>query len=195
MKYAKEIRVRNIILINKQPMIILRSEVHGSSRTGCTYKWKMKNILTNSPQEHVFRGDDRFEVIILDKKKVIYSYFSNSSYVFIDKNYEQHEVEHENLGDTIHFLKNGMTCEAVLYKKKIIAIELANTVIRKIIYSEPAIKGNTSGNAFKNAKIENAIPAYELTISVPLFVNKNDFIEIDTRTFGYKKIIRNEKNL
>ena len=58
MKPAKEIRVGNIIMIDSKPMIVLRSDVNGSSRTGFTYKWKMKNLLTNSPQENVMRGDD-----------------------------------------------------------------------------------------------------------------------------------------
>lgn len=190
MKFAKEIRVGNIILINNKPMIILRSDIHGSSRTNFTYKWKMKNLLTNSPQENVFRGDDKFEIIVLDKKSVTYSYFSNPLYVFIDSHYSQYEIESENLGDTIHYLKNGMTCEVIFYKKKAISIELPTNIIRQVVYSEKVVKGNTSGNILKKVKIENAIKANQFTIEVPLFVNQYDFIEIDTRTAEYKRIIR-----
>jgi elongation factor P len=60
-----------------------------------------------------------------------------------------------------------------------------------VIYSEPAVKGNTSGNVLKEAKIENAIEAYAFTIQVPLFVSQDDMIEIDTRTNEYKKTVRN----
>lgn len=49
MKPAKEIRVGNIIMVDEKPFIVLRSDVNGSSRTGFTYKWKMKNLLTNAP--------------------------------------------------------------------------------------------------------------------------------------------------
>jgi len=49
MKFAKEIRVGNIIMVDSKPMIVLRSDVNGSSRTGFTYKWKMKNLLTKQP--------------------------------------------------------------------------------------------------------------------------------------------------
>ena len=48
MKPAKEIRVGNIIMVDGKPFIVLRSDVNGSSRTGFTYKWKMKNLLTNA---------------------------------------------------------------------------------------------------------------------------------------------------
>ena len=191
MKPAKEIRVGNIIMVDSKPMIVLRSDVNGSSRTGFTYKWKMKSLLTNSPSESVFRGDDKFEVVVLDKKPVTYSYFADPLYVFMDADYEQFEIEEENLGDALHYLKDGMECEAIFYDGKAISVELPTTVVRQIIYSEPAIKGNTSGNVLKAATIENAVEAHCHNVQVPLFVSQDDMIEIDTRTNEYKRIIRN----
>ncbi len=191
MKPAKEIRVGNIIMVDSKPMIVLRSDVNGSSRTGFTYKWKMKNLLTNSPQENVFRGDDKFDVVVLDKKPVTYSYFADPLYVFMDADYEQFEIEEENLGDALHYLKDGMECEAIFYDGKAISVELPTTIVRQVIYSEPAVKGNTSGNVLKEAKIENAVEAHCHNVQVPLFVSQDDMIEIDTRTNEYKRVIRN----
>ncbi|ASU39483.1 elongation factor P [Herbaspirillum sp. meg3] len=191
MKFAKEIRVGNIIMVDSKPMIVLRSDVNGSSRTGFTYKWKMKNLLTNSPQENVFRGDDKFEVVVLDKKEVTYSYFADPLYVFMDSEYNQFEIEGENLGDALGYLKDGMECEAVFYDGKAISVELPTTIVRQVVYSEPAVKGNTSGNVLKEAKIENAIEANQIVVMVPLFVSQDDQIEIDTRTNEYKKVVRN----
>nr|GFD60170.1 elongation factor P [Tanacetum cinerariifolium] len=75
-----------------------------------------------------------------------------------------------------------MECEAVFYDGKAISVELPITIARQIVYTEPAVKGNTSGNVLKEAKLENAIEGKQFTISVPLFVNQDDTIEIDTRT-------------
>ncbi|PWF54651.1 elongation factor P [Massilia glaciei] len=191
MKPAKEIRVGNIIMVDSKPMIVLRSDVNGSSRTGFTYKWKMKNLLTDSPAENVFRGDDKFDVIVLDKKPVTYSYFADPLFVFMDADYNQFEIEEENLGEALHYLKDGMECEAVFYNDKAISVELPTTIARKVAYSEPAVKGNTSGNVLKEAKIENAIEAHCHTVQVPLFVSTDDVIEIDTRTNEYKRVVRN----
>ena len=191
MKPAKEIRVGNIIMIDSKPMIVLRSDVNGSSRTGFTYKWKMKNLLTNSPQENVMRGDDKFDVVVLDKKPVSYSYFADPLFVFMDADYNQFEIEEENLGDALHYLKDGMECEAIFYDGKAISVELPTTVVRQVVYSEPAVKGNTSGNVLKEARIENAVESLRHTVQVPLFVAQDDMIEIDTRTNEYKWIIRN----
>jgi elongation factor P len=190
MKFAKEVRVGNIIMVEGKPFIVLRSDVNGSSRTGFTYKWKMKNLLTNSPMENVFRGDDKFDVVVLDKKPVTYSYFADPLFVFMDEEYNQYEIEEENMGDAIKYLKDGMECEAVFYDGKAISVELPTTIARKIVYSEPAVKGNTSGNVLKEAKIENAIEANSTTVQVPLFVDQDDTIEIDTRTNEYKRIVR-----
>ena len=191
MKPAKEIRVGNIIMVDSKPMIVLRSDVNGSSRTGFTYKWKMKNLLTDTPMENVFRGDDKFDVVVLDKKPVTYSYFADPLFVFMDTDYNQYEIEEENLGDAIHYLKDGMECEAVFYNEKAISVELPTTIARKVVYSEPAVKGNTSGNVLKEARIENAVEAHSHTVQVPLFVAQDDVIEIDTRTNEYKRVVRN----
>ena len=191
MNPAKEIRVGNIIMVDSKPWIVLRSDVNGSSRTGFTYKWKLKNLLTNSPMENVFRGDDKFDVVVLDKKPVTYSYFADPLFVFMDADYNQYEIEEENLGEALHYLKDGMECEAVFYNDKAISVELPTTIARKVAYSEPAVKGNTSGNVLKEAKIENAIESYAHTVQVPLFVSTDDVIEIDTRTNEYKRVVRN----
>jgi elongation factor P len=191
MKPAKEIRVGNIIMVDSKPMIVLRSDVNGSSRTGFTYKWKMKNLLTDTPMENVFRGDDKFDVVVLDKKPVTYSYFADPLFVFMDADYNQYEIEEENLGEALHYLKDGMECEAVFYNEKAISVELPTTIARKVAYSEPAVKGNTSGNVLKEAKIENAIEAHQHSVQVPLFVSTDDVIEIDTRTNEYKRVVRN----
>jgi elongation factor P len=191
MKPAKEVRVGNIIMVDSKPFIVLRSDVNGSSRTGFTYKWKMKNLLTNAPFENVFRGDDKFDVVVLDKKPVTFSYFADPLYVFMDEEYNQYEIEEENLGDALNYLKDGMECEAVFYDGKAISVELPTTIVRKVVYSEPAVKGNTSGNVLKEAKIENAIDAHSHIVQVPLFVSTDDSIEIDTRTNEYKRVIRN----
>jgi elongation factor P len=181
MKPAKEVRVGNIIMVDSKPMIVLRSDVNGSSRTGFTYKWKLKNLLTNSPMENVFRGDDKFDVIVLDKKPVTYSYFADPLYVFMDADFNQYEVDGENMGDAINYLADGMECEVVFYNEKAISVELPTTVVREVTWTEPAVKGDTSGKVLKPAKI-----ATGFEVSVPLFVGQGDKIEIDTRTGEYK---------
>jgi elongation factor P len=143
---------------------------------------KMKNLLTAAAQEAVYRSDEKFDIVMLDRKEVTYSYFADPLYVFMDGEYNQYEVESENMGESIHYLEDGMACEAVFYDGKAISVELPTTVVREITYTEPAVKGDTSGKVLKPAKI-----ATGFEVSVPLFVDQGDKIEIDTRTGEYKR--------
>jgi elongation factor P len=103
-------------------------------------------------------------------------------YVFMDTEYNQFEVEAENMGDAISYLEDGMTVEVVFYEGKAISVELPTTVVREITWTEPAVKGDTSGKVLKPAKI-----ATGFEIPVPIFVAQGDKVEIDTRTHEYKK--------
>jgi elongation factor P len=75
-----------------------------------------------------------------------------------------------------------MPVEVVFYEGKAISVELPTTVVREVTYTEPAVKGDTSGKVLKPAKI-----ATGFEIAVPLFVETGDKIEIDTRTHEYRK--------
>jgi len=103
-------------------------------------------------------------------------------YVFMDSEYNQFEVEAENMGDAIQYLEDNMPVEVVFYDGKAISVELPTTVVREIV-TEPAVKGDTSGKVMKPAKLVGT--GFE--VAVPLFVDSGDKIEIDTRTHEYRK--------
>ncbi|MES2534638.1 MAG: elongation factor P [Pseudomonadota bacterium] len=181
MKTAQEIRVGNVVMVAGEPMVVLKTEYTKSGRNSSVVKMKMKNLLTEAGLESVYRADDKFDVVTLDRKEATYSYFADPLYVFMDGDYNQYEVEGENLGDAINYLQDGMACEIVFYNEKAISVDLPTTVVREVTYTEPAVKGDTSGKVLKPAKI-----ATGFNIPVPLFVEQGDKIEIDTRTGEYK---------
>ena len=149
---------------------------------------KLRNLLNGSMTETVYKADDKLDQVILDKKDVTYSYFADPMYIFVDADYEQYEVEKDNLGDSIHFIEDGMeeTCEAVFYDGKAISVELPNTIVRTVDYTEPAAKGDTSGKVMKVARLPNG---YELQVAS--FVEIGERIEIDTRTGEFKSRAKN----
>jgi len=102
-------------------------------------------------------------------------------YVFMDEEYNQYEVEADSMGDALNYLEEGMTVEVVFYEDRAISVEMPNAVVREIIYTEPAVRGDTSGKVMKPAKINTG---FELP--VPLFCEIGDKIEIDTRTGEYR---------
>jgi elongation factor P len=185
MKTAQELRVGNVFMVGNDPMVVLKAEYSKSGRNSSVVKMKFKNLLTESPSEAVYRADDKFDVVVLDKKEVTFSYFADPMYVFMDSEYNQYDVEAETMSDALNFLQDGMECEVVFYNGKPISVELPNSVVREITYTEPAVKGDTSGKVMKPAKINTG---FELP--VPLFCEIGDKIEIDTRTLEYKNRVK-----
>lgn len=182
MKIAQEIRAGNVIMQGKDPMVVLKTEYARGGRGAATVRMKLKSLIANFGTEVVFRADDKMDQVILDKKDCTYSYFADPMYVCMDAEYNQYEVEAENMGDSLSYLEDGMEVEVVFYDGKAISVELPTTVVREITWTEPAVKGDTSGKVLKPAKL-----ATGFDIGVPIFVAQGDKVEIDTRTGEYRK--------
>ncbi|MGB7502114.1 MAG: elongation factor P [Azonexus sp.] len=181
MKTAQELRSGNVIMVGADPLVVQKAEYNKSGRNVAVVKMKLKNLLSGAASEAVYKADDKFELVQLDKKEVAYSYFADPMYVFMDAEYNQFEVEAENMVDALKYLEDGLACEVVFYDGKAISVELPNSVVREVIYTEPAVKGDTSGKVMKPARLTTG---FELP--VPAFVSIGDKIEIDTRTDEYK---------
>ena len=181
MKTAQELRVGNVIQVGKDPLVILRAEYNKGGRNAAVMKMKMRHILTGAVTETVYKADDKFDQIVLDRKEATYSYFADPMYVFMDAEYNQFEVEAENMVDALKYLEDGLACEVVFYNGKAISVELPNSVVREVVYTEPAVKGDTSGKVLKPARL-----ATGFELPVPAFISIGDKIEIDTRTDEYK---------
>ena len=182
MKIAQEIRAGNVIMHGKVPMVVLKTEYSRGGRNSATVRMKLKSLLNNFGTEVVFKADDKMDQIVLDKKECTYSYFAEPMYVCMDTEYNQYEVEAENMGDSLSYLEDGMSLEVVFYDGKAISVEMPTSVVREITWTEPAVKGDTSGKVLKPAKISTGFE-----IGVPIFVAQGDKVEIDTRTGEYRK--------
>ena len=183
MKIAQEIRAGNVIMHGKDPMVVLKTEYSRGGRNSATVRMKLKALLNNSATEVVFKADDKMDQIVLEKKECTYSYFADPMYVFMDEEFNQYEVEKENLGDVINFIEDGMedVCDVVFYNGKAISVELPTTIVREIAYTEPAARGDTSGKVMKTAKLSNGFE-----IQVAAFIETGEKIEIDTRDASFK---------
>jgi elongation factor P len=185
MKIAQELRAGNVVMVGNDPLVVQKAEYNKSGRSSAVVKFKFKNLLTGAASEAVYKADDKFDQIVPDRKECTYSYFADPMYVFMDADYNQYEVEAENMGDAVNYLEDGMPVEVVFYDGKAISVEMPNSVVREVVYTEPAVKGDTSGKVMKPAKITTGF-----TLLVPLFVEIGDKIEIDTRTAEYRNRVK-----
>ena len=84
MKQAQELRSGNVIMVGKDPMVILKTEYNKGGRSAAVVKMKLKNLLSGSGSETVYKADDKLELLTLERRDVTYSYFGDPMYVFMD---------------------------------------------------------------------------------------------------------------
>lgn len=180
-----ELRIGNVVMIGNDPMILQRTEFVKSGRNASVVKMKLKNLFSDTTAESVYKADEKFDIVVLDRKQCTYSYYSEPHYVFMDSDYNQIEVEADNMSDVLHYLIDGMEdiCQVTFYEEKAISVELPTTIVREVEYTEPAIRGDTTGKIMKPARLKGS--NYELPVAA--FVEIGDRIEIDSRTNEFKK--------
>ena len=171
-------------MVGSDAMVVLKTEYTKSGRNASVVKMKLKNLLSGSPSEAIYRADDKFELVVLERKEVTYSYFADPLYVFMDAEYNQVEVEKDNMVDALNYLEDGMPCEVVFFQDRPISIELPKSLVREIIYTEPAVRGDTSGKVMKPARLATG---FELPVAA--FCEIGDKIEIETATGEFRRRI------
>ena len=184
MKLAQEIRAGNVIMHGKDPMVVLKTEYARGGRGSSTVRMKLKSLLSSFGTEVVFKADDKIDNIVLEKKDCTYSYFADPMYVFMDEEFNQYEIEAENIGESLKFIVDGMEdiCEVTFYEGNPISVELPTIIVREVEYTEPAVKGDTSGKVMKTARLIGGTE-----VQVMSYVENGDKIEIDTRTGEFRK--------
>ncbi|MDD2972802.1 MAG: elongation factor P [Lachnospiraceae bacterium] len=142
---------------------------------------KLKNIISGGVVEKTFRPTEKCPQARIDRKDMQYLYEDGGLYYFMDtENYEQTALSTETVGDALKFVKENEMCKVCSHNNNVFAIEPPLFVELQITDTEPGFKGDTATGATKPAKVETGATVY-----VPLFVEENDVIKIDTRTGEY----------
>ena len=155
---------------------------HMKGRGGAVLKCKLRNLDTGSISENSFvSGNDKFERIVFDEKPAQYSYKDGDHYVFMDmESYEEVYLTKETLGPALNYLTDNLEVSLDMYEGKVMGITLPNSVVLKIVDTQPNFKGDTAAGGGKPATMETG-----LVITVPMFVMNGESVVVDTRTGEY----------
>ena len=142
---------------------------------------KLKNVLTGKVVERTFNAGVKVDTANVDKREMNYLYRDGSGYVFMDnQNYEQMTLSEEVVGDGKHYLLENQGAVVAVYEGNPIYVELPANVVLEITYTEPGLQGDRSSGGTKPATLETG-----LQIQVPLFIEQNVKVSVDTRTGEY----------
>ena len=148
---------------------------------GAFVRTKLKNIITGQVIDETFRSGEKIIPIRIETQKMQYLYSQDNSHVFMNtKNYDQIEISNKIIADEIKFIKEGLNVDVDFIEEEVIGINPPLFVNLKVIKSDPGIKGNTATGATKPVTLETGF-----ILNVPLFINENDILKIDSRTGEY----------
>ena len=148
---------------------------------GAFVRTKLRNARTGAVIERTYRGDERLEQAIIDKRDMQFLYRDGDDYVFMDQStFDQVPVPAKSLGDAARFLRETGTAMLVLNGDEIIGVELPASVELTVTDTEPGIQGDRVSGARKPATLETGF-----VVQVPLFVGPGEVIKVDTRSGEY----------
>lgn len=142
---------------------------------------KLKDIVNGGVVETSFRPTEKFPQAHIERKDMQYLYNDGDLYNFMDvETYDQIALSQDDIGDSLKFVKENEMVKVCSHKGNVFAVEPPLFVELEITETEPGFKGDTATGATKPATVETGATVY-----VPLFVEQNDVIKIDTRTGEY----------
>lgn len=178
---AGQLRSGGIIKYNGQLHEVIEAQHHKPGKGGAFVKAKLRNLNTGAIISETLRPEDTFEAAFIEQKQMQYLYKDDMGYCFMDEEtYEQIHLAGAKIGDKVDYLKENMNVTAKIYDGEVLSIDPPIHVILKVVETEPGFKGDTVSGATKPATLETG-----KVVKVPLFVEQDQLIKVDTRTGEY----------
>lgn len=167
--------------LDSAPTLVLESNHVKPGKGPAFVRARLKNLQTGAIYERTFRSAEKIPAALVEKRDMQFLYESDGVYHLMDTgSYEQLEVSGEVVGEQRRFLQENMQLLVTTYKERIVEVELPTTIETTVVQTEPGIKGDTVSNTTKAAVIDTGA-----TVQVPLFVERDQRIRVDTRTGAY----------
>jgi len=187
---VNELKPKTFFIYEGQPYVVLETHHLKMQQRRPTVQTKMRNLVNGKILERNFAQSDVFEEADISRQKVKFLYSHRDQYWFTNENdpSKRFELSEDILGNSTKFLKPNTVLDAILFGEKIINIELPVKMDFKVIEAPPAVKGDTAQGGVKQVKIETGA-----SVNVPLFINQDDIIRINTETGEYTERVEKGK--
>ncbi len=178
---TKDFRTGLKIEQDGKPWEIVEFQHFKPGKGGAMVRTKLKNMLTGQVVDKTYRSGEKVEKPDISVTDMQYLFREGENLVFMDlESYEQIYVSAQSLAAKVGYVKEGDTVKTLLYNGNCIDLDLSASVILQVTETEPGIQGDRVSGATKPAILETGIK-----VNVPLFINQDDFVKIDTRSGEY----------
>jgi elongation factor P len=142
---------------------------------------KMRHVLSGKVVEKTFNAGVKIDTATVDRRDMQYLYNDGTGYVFMDNTtYDQITISTETVGDVANYMLENQIATVALHEGSPLYVELPPSVVLEITYTEPGLQGDRSTGGTKPATLETGFQ-----IQVPLFIENNTKVKVDTRTGDY----------
>ena len=187
MATTADIRNGLVIDFNNDLVTIVEFQHVKPGKGGAFVRTKLKSLRTGRVISNTFNSGERIDIARVERRKYQYIYKDDTGYQFMHTETFEQEPIPEELINAPQFLKEGQEVEIVFHAdtETPLSCELPPFVELKITYTEPGLKGNTATNTLKDATLETGA-----IVKVPLFIENNELIKVDTRTSAYGERVK-----
>ena len=169
------------IILDNQPMSIIENEFVKPGKGQAFNRVKLRNLLNGRVIEKTFKSGESVDAADVTEIDAQYLYADDEFWYFMQNDtFEQHLASKEAVGDNRKWLKEQDECVLLIYNGTPISVTPPNFVVLKITQTDPGVKGDTATGGTKPATLETGA-----VVRVPLFVDENESIKVDTRTGEY----------
>ena len=169
------------IQVDGDIFVVMETQHVKPGKGAAIVKAKLKNLRSGAIFEKTFNAGVKVQTARIEKQLMQYLYNMSGVYYFMNMDtYEQLELQDSQVGENSKFLKENLEVYITSFNGEILGIDLPDKVELVVTHTEPAVKGNTTTNALKDAELENG-----LVVKVPLFINNNDEIIVSTKDGKY----------
>ena len=170
------------VVVEGQPYNVVSNEFVKPGKGQAFNRIRIKHLITGRLIERTFKSGEKLDVADVVESKMRLLYKEQDGVIFMDENsFEQHKLPLDLIGDNSIWLKDDLLYDIIFYKGQPVTIEPPTFMDLRISETAPGDRGNTaSGRVLKAAITETGAK-----IQVPIFVEQDEIVKVDTRTGEY----------
>ncbi len=169
------------IQVDGEIFVVMETQHVKPGKGAAIVKAKLKNLRSGAIFEKTFNAGVKVETARIEKQLMQYLYSMGDEYYFMNmETYEQISLTKDHLGDGVNYLIENAEVYITSFEGEVIGIDLPDKINLKVTHTEPAVKGNTTNNALKDATVETG-----LLVRVPLFIEEGETIVVSTSDGKY----------
>ena len=181
MATTNDIKNGVVLSLDGQLWSVLEFQHVKPGKGGAFVRTKLRNVRSGKGVDKTFNAGTKIDFATVDRRDYSYLYQDGENYVFMDtSDYDQVTVPAATVGDAANYMLEGSEVQIAMYEGEALSVELPPSVILEVTYTEPGLQGDRSSAGTKSATLETG---YE--IQVPLFLENNTKVKVDTRSGDY----------